>query len=233
MDLKALLSHLSPEYSDQIEGRLYLRAKLRSKGKDWATIKQKLEGEGNAEIQDGALSNANLVVGVLSRITTLPGMGNLIRTQLSPQYASILTRPNTPFETIKSSFSIVNGRINSKNLFLAGSDYTVRGNASIGFDQLMKWNATLALSSHFTQELIHHHTNVRYLVGDQDRLRVPFLLEGSPPRFQPAPDVKYLAQVMQENLSRKRSGASFGARKPPRKIGRGRIFKGLEQLLFR
>ncbi|MFQ5852520.1 MAG: AsmA-like C-terminal region-containing protein, partial [Candidatus Binatia bacterium] len=232
MDLKALLSYLAPEFSDHVEGALTLNAKLKGSGKDWTAIKRAMRGEGKVEVQGGALKDFNLVEGVLSRVTGLPGIGNLISKRLSPRYATIFKRNDTPFDTLEASFKIGDGRISAKNLILATADYVIQGRGWVGFDKVMRWSATLGMSSDFTQELMQRHENVRYLADDQDRLSVPFRLEGTLPQVRPKPDIKSLAGLIQRGLLRKGMERALGGKKSKKKKDpREWILKGLEQLL--
>lgn len=232
MDLKSLLSHVAPEFSDRIEGSVNLEAKLSGLGEDWATIKQSMQGKVAAEVLRGALKDFNLVEGVLSRITGLPGMGNLISSRLSPRYSEIFKRRDTPFDTLEASFKIGAGQIRTKDFSLATPDYRIQGEGRVGFDKTMRWNATLALSSQLTQELIEKHRNVRYMVNGQGILGVPFKLNGTLPNVRPKPDIRRLANLIQKGMLRKGVERALRGKKSQKKNDpRDWILKGLEQLL--
>jgi uncharacterized protein involved in outer membrane biogenesis len=232
MDLKALLSHLSPEFSGRVEGEVNLKAKLSGQGEDWASIKRTVRGKGRAEVHDGALKDFNLVEGVLSGITGLPGVGNLISSRLSPRYATIFKRRDTLFDTLESSFTIGGERIRTEDLLLATPDYMIQGKGQVGFDRVMRWNATLALSSELTKELMEKHSNVRYMVNGKGVLGVPFKLDGKLPDVKPKPDITNLARQIQRGMLEKGLDRVFkGKRSEKKNAPRDWILKGLEQLL--
>ena len=232
MDFKALLSHLSPEFSGPVEGEVNLEVKLSGQGDDWVSIKQNVKGKGKVEVHDGALKDFNLVEGVLSGITGLPGVGNLISSRLSPHYATIFTRRDTPFDTLEASFKIGGDRISTNDLLLATPDYMIQGKGRVGFDKSMSWDATLVLSSQLTQELMEKHKNVRYMVDGQGTLDVPFKLDGKLPDVKPKPDIKKLARQIQQGMLERGLDRAF-KRKGSQKQDTPKewILKGLEQLL--
>ncbi|MCH7570437.1 MAG: hypothetical protein IH919_07715, partial [Deltaproteobacteria bacterium] len=102
----------------------------------------------------------------------------------------------------------------------------------VGFDKTMRWNATLALSSQLTQELIEKHRNVRYMVNGQGILGVPFKLSGTLPNVRPKPDIRRLANLIQKGMLRKGVERALRGKKSQKKNDpRDWILKGLEQLL--
>ncbi|MFQ5541580.1 MAG: AsmA-like C-terminal region-containing protein, partial [Candidatus Binatia bacterium] len=232
MDLKALLSHLSPEFSGRVEGSVNLEAKLSGQGEDWASIKRTVQGKGKAEVQDGALKDFNLVKGVLSGITGLPGVEKLTSSRLSPRYATIFNRRDTPFDTLEASFGIGGERISTEDLLLATPDYKIQGEGRVGFDKAMRWNAMLALSPELTQELMEKHKNVRYMVNGKGVLGVSFKLDGKLPDVKPKPDIKQLAGQIQRGMLEKGLDRAFKGKESQKKNApKEWIIKGLEQLL--
>jgi uncharacterized protein involved in outer membrane biogenesis len=232
MDLKELLPRVSPEFGDGVQGSLNLAAKLEGSGKNWESVKRTLQGQGHAEIIKGSLKDFNLVKRVLTRVTGLPGIGNLISSNLSPRYARIFERRDTPFDTLEATFTVNEGRIGTKDLLMANPDYLIQAQGWVGLDSSMQWNATLALSPPLTQELMQKHKNVRHLVDSQGRLGVPFRLAGKLPRVQPKPDIKLLAELIQRGLLQKGGEETIGGKKSDKnKSDHHWIRKGLEQLL--
>jgi len=227
MDLKELLSHVSPEFGDGVQGSLNLEAKLEGSGNSWESVKRTLKGQGHAEIIKGALKDLNLVKRVLTRVTGLPGIGTLISSNLSPRYARIFERRDTPFDTLEATFTVNKGRIVSKDLLMATPDYLIQAKGWVGLESSMRWNATLALSTPLTKELMQKHKNVRYLVDSQGRLGVPFRLAGNLPRVQTKPDIKRLAELIHRGLLQKGGAETMGGKKSDHNW----IRKGLEQLL--
>ena len=230
MDLNALLSQKFPNFKEHIEGQLYFKAKLRGESKNSAALQDSLEGEGAAQVRGGSLKNFNLVERVLSKVAGLPGVPNLISSRASARYSAVLQRKDTPFETLAATFTVKQGRIYSNDLSLVTPDYSVRGEGWIGFDKTIKWDAALAMSAQFTQEILREHKNARYMVDRQGRLAVPFRLDGTLPYVQARPDLQGLAEGIQKGLLQKGMDRLLGGEKDEKnKTKRDWIQKGLEQ----
>src|SRR3989338_170740 len=231
MDLKALLSQKFPNFKDQIEGQLNVKARLWGERKNGAALQDSLQGEGTAQVRGGSLKNYNLVERVLTKITGLPGVPNLISSRMPTRYNTLFQRRDTLFETLGATFSVQQGRIYSEDLHLATPDYSISAEGWVGFDKTMKWNATLAMSPQFTRDLMQEHRNVRYMVDRQARLAVPFRLEGTLPYVQAKPDLQGLAETIQRGLLQRGVERALGGEKDENKKGkRDWIQKGLEQL---
>jgi len=231
VDLKQLLSHEFPHFKDHIEGRLSLKAKLWAEAKGGGALQDNLQGSGATLVRGGALREFNLVEKVLSKVTGLPGLPSLVSARMPARASAVLQRRDTPFETLAANFTVKQGRIYSEDLALVTPDYGVYGEGWIGFDKTLKWDATLAMSSQFTQDLLKEHRNVRYMLDRQGRLSVPFRLEGSLPYVQTKPDLQALAQAIQRGALQKGLDRALGADKDERKKARRDwIQKGLEQL---
>ncbi len=108
----------------------------------------------------------------------------------------------------------------------------IQGKGQVGFDKSMSWDATLALSSQLTQELMEKHKNVRYMVDGQGTLGVPFKLDGKLPDVKPKPDIKKLARQIQRGMLERGLDRAFkGKGSQKQNTPKEWILKGLEQLL--
>lgn len=231
MDLKALLSQKFPRFKDHIEGRLNFKARLEGEGNNGSTSPESFHGQGETVVHGGRLKDFNLVERVLSKITGLPGLSDLLSSRASLHSRSLFQRQDTPFDTLFATFTVEGGRIHTRDFTLATPDYSIHGEGWIGFDKATEWNATLVMSPQLTQELMREHKNVRYLLDRLGRLSVPFRLEGNLPYVQPKPDLKGLAASIQRGLlQRGRERALEGAKEQKKKERLDWIQKGLEQL---
>ena len=229
MDLKTLLAQKFPRFKDHIDGQLNFKAKLKAESKNISGLPEGMEGDGETQLRNGSLKDFNLMQLVLSKVSGMPGIGNL---RIPPRFTALAQRKDTPFDSLTATFTIKQGRIHSKDLLLSTLDYSVSAEGSIGLDKSMKWNATLTMSPQFTQELVKEYKNVRYMVDRQGRLSVPFRVEGALPHVQVKPDLQKLVQSIQKGLFQKETAPSAeGEKEPKKKERRPRIPKELEQLL--
>src|SRR5713226_428457 len=236
VDLKSLLTQKFPKFKDNMEGRLNLNAKLRGASKNSSSLQENLQGEGDSQVRNGLLKDFNLIELVMSKISALPGMSNLISSRLSSRYSAMFKRQDTPFDTLSATFTVEQGRVQSKDLLMVTPDYSISGDGWGGFDKTIKWNATLVMSPQFSQDLMQEHKNVRYMLDRQGRLAIPFRLEGTLPHVQAKPDVEKLAEAIQRGLLTRGMERALGGEKDQgekdtkKKPTRDLIQKGLEQL---
>ncbi|HEX9788307.1 MAG TPA: AsmA family protein, partial [Candidatus Binatia bacterium] len=78
IDVKELYAALDAKAEHDIRGRMNADMKLSGSGKTWEEIKPNLRGQGEAEVLQGALHNVNLAESVLTGITGVPGLTQII-----------------------------------------------------------------------------------------------------------------------------------------------------------
>jgi uncharacterized protein involved in outer membrane biogenesis len=202
LDLKSLLSRLPFTGAPSLTGKLNLTAALSGSGTNWKTAWESLEGEGHAQALQGTVENFDLAQGVLSKVSGLPGIANLISTRAGAAKNPGTNSRDTPFDALEFSFSVAKERISTNDLLLETPDYDIRGSGWIGFDQTIRGEARMALSPQFSQQLTREHKNSRYLLDSERRLVIPFRIEGTLSRAQARPDLKRLAESIQRGLLR-------------------------------
>ena len=228
VDLKNLLAQKFPDFKGKMEGRLNLKAMLRGEGKNAIRPQENLVGEGETQVQGGSLKGFNLLAEILSKGGRSAAISKLLPSRIPDRYRDLFQKPDTVFDTFRATFRLSKGRIFSDDLFLATPDYSIAGQGWIALDKTTKWDGTLVLSRHLTQELMQEHKNIRYLLDRQGRLSVPFRVEGTLPHVQAKPYVEGLAETLQRGLLRK--GLERPLEKEKKRERQDWIQKGLEQL---
>ncbi|MFQ5682153.1 MAG: AsmA family protein [Candidatus Binatia bacterium] len=231
MDLQALLSLKYPKFKDHIAGRLNFRARLWGEGQGGTALRQSLQGEGETLVREGSLKDFNLVKQVLSKVTGIPGLSNLLSLRIPLRDRAIFERKDTPFDTLEASFTVKQGQIHTNDLLIVTPEYSINGKGWVTFDKAVQWDARLAMSRVFTQDLIAEHRNVRYIADRQGRLTVPFRLTGTLPNVQAEPDLQGLTSAMSRGLLQKGMDRFLGeGEKRKKKDARDWLKRGLEQL---
>ena len=108
---------------------------MKGVGSNWESVKKSLRGQGTAEVRKGTLKDLNLVEAVLSQLTGLPGLNKLLSSRLPPRYAAVFKRRDTPFDELRTTFTIGEGRTRARNFSLMSGDYMIQGDGVIGFDR--------------------------------------------------------------------------------------------------
>jgi hypothetical protein len=207
MNLRDLLAQTLPQLKDRIDGQFSLRGQLDATARQNLTIRESLNGSGEAVVRRGTLRDFNLFNAIFRR-----GGGATAPTRLSPRLAEVLAellaRRDTPFDTLKANFTVAQQRIRSANMLLSTPDYDIQFAGWIAFDRTARWNGLLVLSPRLSQEFLRDNRMIRYLMDRRERLTIPFRIEGTLPDLKARPDTRAIAQAI-------RRGSPPRAPEPP------------------
>ena len=204
IDVKELYTALDAKAEHDIRGRLNADMKLAGSGKTWEQIKPNLRGQGEAEVLQGAVHNFNLAESVLTGITGVPGLTNIvISPSLRKKYPETFTAKDTEFKELKTLLNVGEGRINVKDLRMAAAEFFVQGNGWADFNRRVDIRATLSFSQRLSADLSQSAREIKYILNNQGQLEIPFTLSGTLPNVKPKPDVNFLAQLVQRGFMRR------------------------------
>jgi len=224
MDMKQFLGLVSPGAVNAMSGRMDLDGQFSGAGADWPTLSQTLNGQGRMDLHDGIIANFNLVQGVLTTLDALQGIRGI--TSAGPKFTALVRSGQTPFESIKSTFSIEKGRVVSDDLTMTTRNYTIASDGWFDAKGRLDWRANLVLSQDFSRALSARHRNVRYLLDDQDVMSVPFHLKGKVPKVEVKPEIKQLARFMHAKVAEERGSKKASGNDPNRNSG---LWNGFRQ----
>ena len=200
IDIKELYGALSPKAAHDIRGRLNADMKISGTGEKWEEIKPALRGQGEAEVLQGALLNFNIADGVLSGITGIPGLTNMINPRLRSKYPATFESKDTEFKEMKGLFDLADGRMNVKNLRIVAADYSTQGSGWVDFDRKVDFRSVLLFSQQMSADIGQSAREVKYLFNNQNQLEIPFAVTGRLPNVKPRPDASYLGKMVQRGL---------------------------------
>ncbi|MGH7860409.1 MAG: AsmA-like C-terminal region-containing protein, partial [Candidatus Binatia bacterium] len=196
MDLKGLLVNKLPGAEEKIEGRLQANLRLDGSGTEWEVIRKNLRGQGRVDVTDGVLKDVNLAEQVLTGITGVPGLSNLISPRTREKYPDLFATGDTKFNKLGASVDIADGVARTDDATLAARDYAIRGEGEFGLDNRLDFTATLVASDQLTGDVVRDVKEAKYIANEEGRLAIPFRLTGSLPNVKPRPDTQYLARAV-------------------------------------
>jgi uncharacterized protein YhdP len=173
-DLRGLSKGPLSAVQEFIDGRLSLKGKFRSAGKNVSSLPQGLAGAGEAQVRGGVLKDINLPRLVLSQL----GLRGAPR-RMAPRVAALAEGKDMPFESLAGNFTLQDGRAYSKNLLLSTADYTAGAEGYVGLDKGLEWDGVLTFSPEFAQDLARELPEIAAMVDAKGRLAVPFKLRGN------------------------------------------------------
>ena len=192
LDLRELAAQFLPVMSGRVAGLLSGQARFTAALPTGASIKDTLATSGEASVQQGAIRDFNLITHLLLRGSS----ANVSRSRLPPSLAALVERRDTPFDSLKTDFTVEQKRIRTDNLVITTPEYTVTGAGWIGFDRSTNWNGLLIFSPGITQEFQRDYRIIRRFLDRRGRLAVSFRLDGKIPNIRIRLDNRALAQAI-------------------------------------
>jgi uncharacterized protein involved in outer membrane biogenesis len=218
IDVKELYSALDAKAERDMRGKLNVEMRLAGSGKSWEEVKPTLQGQGEAEVLQGALLNFNLAENALGGITGVPGLTNLINPAVRRKYPETFSAKDTEFKELKMTLDVADSRMNVKSLRMSAADFIVQGNGWADFTRKVDFRAVLNFSDRLSGDIAQSAREVRYVLNNQGQLEVPFALTGRLPNVKAVPDSRYLGQIVQRGLLRRGVDElqnRFGGRQQP------------------
>jgi hypothetical protein len=122
--------------------------------------------------------------------------GNISGSRLPPSLAALIERRDTPFDSLRTNFTLEQKRIRTDNLVITTPEYTMTGAGWIGFDRSTNWNGLLIFSPGVTQEFQRDYRIIRRLLDRRGRLAVSFRVDGKIPNVRIRLDNRAFAQAI-------------------------------------
>ncbi|HEX5606562.1 MAG TPA: AsmA-like C-terminal region-containing protein, partial [Candidatus Binatia bacterium] len=192
LDLRELATQFFPAVSGRLAGLLSGQARFTAALPEGANIKDRIETSGEASVQQGTIRDFNLIAHLLLRGSD----ANISRSRLPPSLAALIDRRDTPFDSLKTNFTVEQKRIRTDNLVITTPEYTLTGAGWIGFDRSTNWNGLLIFSPRVTEEFQRDYRIIRRLLDRRGRLAVSFRVDGKIPNVKIRLDNRALAQAI-------------------------------------
>ena len=167
---------------------------IRGAGKDSKEIEKSLLGKGGLDIHEGALLNFNIAHSILTRVTLLPGLAQVLTEMVPPPFQEALNSPTTTFELVEANFQIQGNQVQFASLMLKSTHYLVEGEGALDFEGNLDFKARLILLEEMSSFLIGRVRELSFLANEQGRVAIPFVYRGRWPSARPLPDLGFLAQ---------------------------------------
>lgn len=200
IDIRELYNALDAKAERDVRGRLHADLKLSGAGSSWEQIKPNLRGAGQAEIVQGAVLNFNIADSMLTGITGIPGLTQIISPSLRKKYPETFTAKDTEFKEVRSLLELADGRLFVKDLRMAAAEFVVVGNGSADFNRRLDFRGTLNFSQRLSTDLSASAREIKFMLNDQGQLAIPFSAAGTMPNVKFQPDTNFLGQMVQRGF---------------------------------
>jgi uncharacterized protein involved in outer membrane biogenesis len=222
--VNAFVAALGGPQAAVVDGVADAQLSLAGSGSEWSTVIASLAGGGNVEIRDGALRDTNLVRALLTNLSGLPGLSDMLPSDLRQKFLALFGGEDTPFTRLAARISIADGRMSSDDLVVEAPDFSAKGRGFVGFDRSMDVRAAIQLSEILSNELVARAGVLQRVADNTRRIVVPVRVEGTLPDVQARPDLDQVAHALQRGavadfvegiLDRERLRIEHSAPPPP------------------
>ncbi|MBI3323248.1 MAG: AsmA family protein [Candidatus Omnitrophica bacterium] len=162
-------------------------------GKSWPEISRSLGGEGRIRLENGILSDMNLLREVFDRLTLIPGLTATLLARLPDSYRRKLSARDTRFEPIELSGAAKGGVLSFRDARVATDSFTLTGSGQLDLEGNLQFPARVEIEPQLSAALIGSVEELRYLADGEGRVVIPIILQGKLPRVSAIPDLGYVA----------------------------------------
>lgn len=148
--------------------------------------------QGRLRVQDGRISNFNLLREALVRLTVIPGLSESLLARLPPSYAEKLEAKDTTFRPLDMEFTLKGGAVSFKEFHVSTDSFDLLGTARIGLDGGLHVPAKILVEPELSAAFIQSVEELKY-VAEGDRIVLPVIVEGSVQKPNVRPDLQYVA----------------------------------------
>ena len=228
--LEEALSAATPDEPPRLAGRLETEWTVSGTLGDEVTVRRSLVARGRAVVHQGALMGVNVADRVFARLPA--GVPDLIPETFRQGHPAVFSGDDTRFDELAADLRVANRRLHLDPFVASTADYRLQGRGTVTFAQHADLAATLTMSEGFTADLLALVKEVRYALGDDGHLAVPFRLVGQLPKVRPKIDDGYVARVVAKALVGEGLGDRGGKGKNKGDVT-DRLRRRLEELLGR
>ena len=228
IQIATALAALQPRKPPQVDGRLDADIRLSASGREGATLRRSLRGNGSVRVSNGVVQGVNLAQRVLGAV---PGVDKVVRS--GGRAAALLGGGATRFDHLTATLRIADQRVASNDVVLNAPDFSVDGGGSVGFSGDLDARGTFRGAAPLIDDLTSGVPVLGTLVaGTKGIVTIPFTVRGTVADPKVEPNLGSVAG----DISRQADAglqALFGKPDPKRGNPGGVLRQGLDKLLGR
>jgi len=185
---------LVPQDGPQIKGLLSLTIRGNSTGQASDEIIGMLTAEGDATLDQGVITNMNILREVFQKISVIPGLMERLLARLPEDYKSRLDEKDTKLKTIQLPFSVQSGTVDLPRVSLATDSFRLEGSGTYGLDHgTVTGMSLLSIDKNLSAAMIRSVEELQYLTDSKGELQIPLSFRGNVPEVTITPDLQSVA----------------------------------------
>ncbi len=200
VNLAEYFRYKSPLLADVLVGRIDADLNIGGQGKTWEELQKTLTGDGGALVIEGAFLNVNLAQQLFTTVQSMPMVPAGFADRIKNKNPKLFTENKTSFENLAGKIKISDGKINTNDLHLKSSDFSLTGGGWFSFAKQMDVNTTLTLSQKLTNDLVAEVPMAKYLLNSSGRFELPIKLSGAVAKPSVGVDANAIQAKLQQGL---------------------------------
>jgi uncharacterized protein YhdP len=166
-------------------------------GASWDVISQTLSGEGTFALDNGVLTDTNLLAQSLEKLSMFPGLVDKLKGFLPESLKESLGRQYTLLKPIRQQFTVKDG-VSAFNDLKIETDFAgLKGTANLALKGELSGGGTLRFTPELSGAMIKAASPMSYLADQQNVIEFPVTFKISGGGTSIMPDLKYIgAKVM-------------------------------------
>ncbi len=200
VNLGEYFRYKSPALADVLVGRISADFDIAGQGKTWEELQKTLTGNGGAMVLEGALLNVNLTQQLFASVEAMPMVPASVVQNIKNKNPNLFGSNKTAFENLAGKVNISDGRINTNDLHLKSSDFSLTGGGWFSFAKTLDVKSTLTLSEKLTRDLVAEVPAAKYMLNSGGRFEVPLNLSGNVMKPSVGVDAGAIQSRLQQGL---------------------------------
>ncbi len=200
VNLAEYFRYKSPLLADVLVGRISGDLDIAGQGKDWEALQKTLSGKGSALVIEGAFLNVNLAQQLFTSVQSMPMVPAGFTDRIKAKNPKLFAANQTAFENLAGKMTIADGKLNTNDLHLKSSDFSLTGGGWFSFDKNMDLNTTLTLSQKLSNDLVAEVPMAKYLLNAGGRFELPIKLSGAVAKPSVGVDAAAIQSKLQQGL---------------------------------
>ncbi len=178
----------------QLSGRLSLTLHGTGRGMAWADLAPTLSGQGSLQLDDGTITNLNILRDVFAQLSILPGLVQALEERLPPSYRERLEARDTILRPLHLTVTAQDGQFAFTNLQVETDSFALAGSSTLGWNGALTGKGILRLDPQLSAAVIRSVKELQALANKDGQLELPLKLGGTWPSVAVAPDLKYVTR---------------------------------------
>lgn len=179
-------------YPIKIKGLVFGDMELKGQGFDPNTALSRLTGSGTLEIEEGQLTDINVLKMVLDKLSFVPNLAAALEAGLPERFKENLRKKDTAITSFKTMLGISNASIVIQSMNMDTETFSFQGSGIVGFDQSYSFDGSFMIPQDLSSRMTAAVPEMEYLLDEARQIRFPLKVSGKGASVSFMPDVKQI-----------------------------------------